>query len=131
MGRADVRGGQGVARYEEVSAQDDLAGERGGYAGSRGTEHKATSYVLGQRTEEVVAGRGHAASVADPLLGGRTPPKEPSRRGEPQYPSRVFQRAGVFSEVPVLEGQDSTREPRCLACLRALTKGRTQRGRHH
>src|SRR5215211_1598288 len=38
---------------------------------------------------------------------------------------------GSFSEVPGLESRDSTKEPRCLACLRTPTKGRTQSGQLH
>ena len=34
---------------------------------------------------------------------------------------------GTYYEAPELEGRDSTKEPRCLACLRTPTKGRTQR----
>ena len=30
-----------------------------------------------------------------------------------------------------LEGRDSTKAPRCFACLRTPTKGRTQSGQHH
>jgi hypothetical protein len=38
---------------------------------------------------------------------------------------------GTFYEVLGVGGWDFTYVPRCLACLRTPTMGRTQRGQHH
>jgi hypothetical protein len=62
VGGADVRRTQGVARDEEVQAQEALAGERRSAGDGRGTEHKAAAHSPGQGTEEVGTGSGSATS---------------------------------------------------------------------
>ena len=113
-----------MARHEEVQAQDALAGERGGYGDSHGTEHKATAHVLGQGTAEVGADGGPAASGAvlfgeqptfaeQPSSEIHTAPREFFNSGPwplPRLPEtmkiepspRLFShQAGLFSEVRI------------------------------
>ncbi len=73
VGRAALWGGQGVARFEEVQAQEAGEGERRGPDRGLGTEHKASTNVREPRTEKTGAGGCSvlpATAIAPPRPSG-------------------------------------------------------------